>query len=221
MKKKYFAVAIDGPAGAGKSTIANKVADILGIEYIDTGAMYRALTLKVLNKNNDPNNIKDVLQVLKDTKIDFENKNILLDGELVNEEIRKNKVSNNVSYVSQFKEVRDEMVRLQQEMSKSKSVIMDGRDITTVVLPDAEFKFFLTATIDERAKRRYTELLEKGHRESTYNQILNDIKNRDCIDSNREVAPLSIASDAYVLDTTDKTIDETVDLIVTMIRGGN
>ena len=221
MKKKYFAVAIDGQAGAGKSTIANKVADILGIEYIDTGAMYRALTLKVLNKNNDPNNIKDVLQVLKDTKIDFENKNILLDGELVNEEIRKNKVSNNVSYVSQFKEVRDEMVRLQQEMSKSKSVIMDGRDITTVVLPDAEFKFFLTATIDERAKRRYTELLEKGHRESTYNQILNDIKNRDCIDSNREVAPLSIASDAYVLDTTDKTIDETVDLIVTMIRGGN
>lgn len=220
MKKKFFSIAIDGPAGAGKSTIANKVADILGIEYIDTGAMYRALTLKVLNENKDPENLIDVLDVLEDTKIDFENKHIMLDGKIVDEEIRENEVSNKVSYVSQFKEIRNEMVRLQQEMSKSKSVIMDGRDITTVVLPDAEFKFFLTATIEERAKRRYTELLEKGHRSSTYKQILNDIKNRDHIDSNREVAPLSIADDAYVLDTTDKTIAETVDLIVSIVRGG-
>lgn len=220
MKEHFFSVAIDGPAGAGKSTIANKVANELNIEYIDTGAMYRALTLKVLNMKKNPKNINEVIHVLRETEIDFDNKHILLDGIIVDEEIRKNLVSNNVSHVSQFKEIREEMVLLQQKMARTKSVIMDGRDITTVVLPNAKFKFFITASIEERARRRYIELLEKGYRESTYKQILNDIENRDNIDTNREIAPLSIAEDAYVLDTTDRTIDESVDLIVSMIRGG-
>lgn len=220
MKELFFSVAIDGPAGAGKSTIANKVAEVLNIEYIDTGAMYRALTLKVLNKNKDPKNIEEVIEVLQDTDIDFENKHILLDGKIVDEEIRNNIVSNNVSFVSQYKEIRDEMVLLQQKMAKTKSVIMDGRDITTVVLPNADYKFFITASIEERARRRYTELLEKDYIESTYKQIFNQIKTRDDIDSNREIAPLSIANDAYVLDTTDKSIDDVVDLVVSMIRGG-
>lgn len=220
MEELFFSIAIDGPAGAGKSTIANKVAEVLNIEYIDTGAMYRALTLKVLSENKNPKNIEHVIQVMQDTKIDFDNKHILLDGKIVDEEIRSNIVSNNVSFVSQYKEIRDRMVLLQQQMSKTKSVIMDGRDITTVVLPDADFKFYVTASIEERARRRYTELLEKGYRESTFEQIFNQIKMRDDIDSNREIAPLSIADDAYVLDTTDKSIDEVVDIIVSMIRGG-
>ena len=221
MKEQLFSVAIDGPAGAGKSTIAIKVANKLNIEYIDTGAMYRAITLKVLNENKDPKNIDEVIQVLKNTEIDFKNKHILLDGKIANEEIRKNIVSNNVSYVSQFKEIRDEMVLIQQKMAKTKSVVMDGRDIATVVLPNAKFKFFITASIEERAKRRYIELLDKGYKESTYKQILSEIKLRDDIDSNREIAPLSVADDAYVLDTTDKTIDQSVDIIVSIIRGGS
>lgn len=220
MNDRIFSVAIDGPAGAGKSTIANLVADKLGIEYIDTGAMYRALTLKVLRKNKDPKNIKEVIHVMKNTEIDFENKHILLDGVIVDEEIRNNLVSTSVSYVSQYKEIRDEMVLLQQNMAKTKSIIMDGRDITTVVLPNADFKFFITASIEERAKRRYVELLEKGYTKSTYQQIFDEITTRDEIDSNREIAPLTIADDAYILDTTDKSIDESVDIIVSMVKGG-
>lgn len=221
MGKEVISVAIDGPAGAGKSTIANNVASILKFDYIDTGAMYRALTLKVLNENKDPGNIDDVLKVLQNSKIDFNNNHILLDGKVVDEDIRKNIISKNVSYVSQFKEVRQEMVLMQQEMANTKSVIMDGRDITTVVLPNSKYKFFITASVEERARRRYIELLDKGQIDSTYRQILKDIKKRDEIDSNREVGPLSIADDAYVLDTTDKTIEESVDLIINIIRGGN
>lgn len=221
MEKDYFSVAVDGPAGAGKSTIANKVAKELNIEYIDTGAMYRALTLKVLREDKDPKNIDEVIQVLKNTSIDFENKHILLDGKAVDQEIRENSINRNVSFVSQYKEIREEMVLLQQKMAMSKSIIMDGRDIATVVLPNADYKFFITASVEERARRRYIELLEKGYRESTYEQVLNDIKMRDDIDSNREIAPLTIADDAYVLDTTNKTIDESVDIMVSIIKGGN
>lgn len=220
MKERIFSVAIDGPAGAGKSTIANMVADKLKIEFIDTGAMYRALTLKVLNLNKDPKNISEVIQIMKNTEIDFKNNHIFLDGKNVDEEIRDNLVSTNVSYVSQYKEIREHMVLLQQKMAKTKSIIMDGRDITTVVLADAEFKFFITASIEERAKRRYIELLNKGYTKSTYKQIFDEIKTRDEIDSNREISPLSIADDAYVLDTTDKSIDESVDMIISIVKGG-
>jgi len=219
MNSNRLVIAIDGPAGAGKSTIAKKIADILDIEYIDTGAMYRAFTLKVLNSNIDINNLDEILKLLDTTTIEFKNRHIYLDGTRVDEEIRNNIISNNVSQIAKIKEVREKMVELQQKLAISNNVIMDGRDIGTVVLPNANYKFFLTASVEERAKRRYKELIQKGISNITYEQILEEIKKRDEIDSNREVSPLRKSQDAYVIDTTNKTIDETVQEIISIIEG--
>lgn len=219
MNSNRLVIAIDGPAGAGKSTIAKKIADILDIEYIDTGAMYRAFTLKVLKSNIDINNLEQVLKLLDSTNIEFKNRHIYLDGTRVDEEIRNNIISNNVSQIAKIKEVREKMVELQQKLAISNNVIMDGRDIGTVVLPNANYKFFLTASVEERAKRRYKELIQKGISNITYEQILEEIKKRDEIDSNREVSPLRKSQDAYVIDTTNKTIDETVQEIISIIEG--
>src|SRR5690606_9051285 len=134
----------------GKSTIAKKVADILGIEYIDTGAMYRAFTLKVLKSNININNVQQIIKLLESTKIEFKNRHIYLDGIRVDEDIRDNIISNNVSNIAKIKEVREKMVEIQQELAKSNNVIMDGRDIGTVVLPNANYKFFVTASVEER-----------------------------------------------------------------------
>ena len=221
MRSKIFSIAVDGPAGAGKSTIARKASEILKVEYIDTGAMYRALTLKVLRNNLDPKNKKDVIEILGDTDIDFVDGHIYLDGELVDQDIRDNIINKNVSYIALIKEVRDGMVLLQRKMAQKKSVIMDGRDITTIVLPDAEFKIFITASVEERSRRRYKELIEKGNKDITLEQIMLDIQKRDDIDSNREIAPLRKADDAYLLDTTENTIDESVNIVVSLIKGGN
>lgn len=216
-----YSVAVDGPAGAGKSTIAKKTAKILGIEYIDTGAMYRALTLKVLKLGIDPANSNMVIDILPSTEIDFIDNHIYLDGIIVDEEIRENIISQNVSYIASIKEVRERMVYLQRQMAQSKSIIMDGRDITTVVLPDADIKVFLTASVDERSQRRYKELLEKGEKDISLEQIKADIQKRDHIDSNREIAPLTKTEDSYLLDTTDKTLDESVNALISLIKGGN
>ena len=221
MRSKIFSIAVDGPAGAGKSTIARKASEILKVEYIDTGAMYRALTLKVLRNNLDPKNKKDVIEILGDTDIDFVDGHIYLDGELVDQDIRDNIINKNVSYIALIKEVRDGMVLLQRKMAQKKSVIMDGRDITTIVLPDADFKIFITASVEERSRRRYKELIEKGNKDITLEQIMLDIQKRDDIDSNREIAPLRKADDAYLLDTTENTIDESVNIVVSLIKGGN
>lgn len=220
MKKNIFSIAIDGPAGAGKSTIAKKVSELLGIEYIDTGAMYRALTLKVLRNNINPRNTESIIELLTETNIDFNDNHIYLDGFIVDKEIRENRISSNASYIAVIKEVREKMVELQQKMANTKSVIMDGRDITTVVLPNADFKFFVTATVEERGKRRYKELIEKGEKNITLDQIIEDIKRRDNIDSNREIAPLTNTKDSYLLDTTDKSLDECVNIIISMVKGG-
>ncbi len=220
MDKNIYSIAIDGPAGAGKSTIAKLVSKKLNIEYIDTGAMYRALTLKVLNNNLNPKNPKDVIEILKSTEIDFINNHIYLDGKLVDKEIRENIINKNVSYVAIIKEVREGMVKLQQKMAKTKSVVMDGRDITTVVLPNANFKFFITASVEERGRRRYKELVEKGETAITLEQIINEIEKRDNIDSTREISPLIISDDSFVLDTTNMTIDECVDSIISIVKGG-
>lgn len=214
-------IAIDGPAGAGKSTVAKRVAKELSIEYIDTGAMYRALTLKVLELGLDPNKESDVIAVMKGTSIDFKDNHIYLDGMNVDKEIRENIINNNVSFIAKVKEVRDGMVEIQRELSKTKSVVMDGRDIGTIVLPKADFKFFITASVDERANRRYKELVDKGSKDITFEQIKSEIKNRDGIDSTRKIAPLKQSEDAYRLDTTDRTIEESVLQILGIVQGGN
>lgn len=220
MNSNYYSIAIDGPAGAGKSTVAKQVAKILNIEYIDTGAMFRALTLKIIKNNIDPSHIDKVIELARDTDIDFRGNSIYLDGKIVDEEIRHNYVSQNVSYTAKIKEVRNIMLHIQRNMAKTKNVIMDGRDIGTVVLPNAKFKFFITATVEERARRRYKELIEKGEKDISLDDVISDIAKRDYIDSNREIAPLKQSQDAYLLDTTNKTIDEIVKYIVSIVSRG-
>nr|WP_300004482.1 (d)CMP kinase [Tissierella sp.] len=219
MQKEFYSIAIDGPASSGKSTIAKRVSKILNIEYIDTGAMYRALTWKVLENNIDPKNKNHVIEILKDTSIDFKEGNIVLDGKVINEEIRLNYVSQNVSYIAVIPEVRERLVELQKKMARSKSIVMDGRDIGTVVLIKAKYKFFLTATIEERAIRRFKELEQNGDKTTSLQEIQDDIRKRDKIDSNRETSPLKQAEDAILIDTTDKSIDEVIDVIISSVNG--
>lgn len=217
MTEVYYSIAIDGPAGAGKSTIAKKVSETLKIEYIDTGAMYRALTLKVLRNNIDPMNEEKIIEIAKSTEIYFKNNNIYLDHIDVSEEIRDNIISQNVSHIAKIGEVRNRLVNLQRNMALEKNIVMDGRDIGTVVLPNAQYKFFLTATVIERATRRYKELLDRDVFDVDLDSIISDIIERDSIDSNREISPLKQAKDAYLLDTTDKSIEECVDYIVSIV----
>lgn len=221
MDEVLLSIAIDGPAGAGKSTVAKKIAKKLNLEYIDTGAMYRAFTLKVLENGLDPKNEDEVLSLLESTNISFLNNHVYLDGKIVDEEIRNDYINKNVSYVSSYSKVRKKMVELQQEMAKNNNVIMDGRDIGTVVLPNATYKFFITAQPEERGKRRYKELIEKGETDVVLSEIIDDINKRDKIDSSREESPLTIPDDAIVIDSTNLTIDEVVDLILELIKGVN
>lgn len=210
-------IAIDGPAGAGKSTIAKIVSNKLDINYIDTGAMYRAITYKAIRDEIDIDDEKALIEMAKETQIDFKDNNIYLDNEIVNEEIRTLSVSGNVSKVAQIKEIREIMVKLQRKMGKRYSVIMDGRDIGSYVFKDANLKFYLTAGIHERARRRYTELKAKGHN-INLDDIVNDIKNRDDIDSKRSFAPLVKADDAVEIDTTSKNIEEVVSDIMEYMK---
>ncbi len=219
MVNDRLVIAVDGPAGAGKSTIAKKIAEILQVEYIDTGAMYRALTLKIIKAGVDSKDIKNIIKIINSTSIYFKDNHIFLDGTRVDEEIRKNIINNNVSNVAKIKEVREEMVKVQQKMAKESNIIMDGRDIGTVVLPNANFKFFVTASVEERARRRYKELLERNEKNISYEQTLAEILERDKIDSTRKVAPLKKAADAFEIDTTNKTIEEGVDEIINIIEG--
>lgn len=219
MHDKSIVIAIDGPAGAGKSTISKKIAQLLNIEYIDTGAMYRALTLKALDIGVDPKCQEGVIGILKDTSIDFRNNHIYLDEKNVDIEIRQNIINKNVSYIAKIKEVRNYLVKVQQELAEKKSLVMDGRDIGTVVLPNADFKFFITASTEERAKRRYKELIEKGESSISLTQIESEIEDRDRIDSTRATSPLIQAEDAYLIDTTSRTIDESINEILKIVKG--
>ena len=216
---KHVSIAIDGPAGAGKSTVAKIVADKLGFQYIDTGAMYRAYTLKILDNGIDPEDEISVLKLLDSTDIDFRDNRIFLDETQVDEEIREGRITKNVSFIASYKAVREKMVRLQQSMSTRKSVVMDGRDITTVVLPDADFKFFITATAEERGRRRYLELLGKGVEGITLEDTIEDIRRRDTFDSTREESPLTKTEDSYLVDTTNMTISEAVEHIISIVDG--
>ena len=215
--KNNLVIAVDGPAGAGKSTIAKIIAENLKINYIDTGAMYRAITYKCLKNNIDINNEEEVSNLAKKTNIDFKDNNIYLDGKILTDEIRTIEVSNNVSNVAKIKEVRYLMVDVQREIGKRSSVILDGRDIGSYVFPNADYKFFLIATPQERGQRRFIELSKKGYK-VTLENIIKDIVKRDEIDSNREFAPLIKAKDAIEIDTTGKTIDEVVDIVISKIN---
>ena len=214
---KNLVIAVDGPAGAGKSTIAKIIADKLNINYIDTGAMYRAVTYKVLQNNIDTTDEQAIIEVAKASEIDFKDNNIYLDGKIVNDEIRTIEVSNNVSNVAKIKEVRYLMVDVQREIGKRNSVILDGRDIGSYVFPNADYKFFLVATPEERGKRRHKELTEKGY-EVSLEEIISDIIRRDEIDSNREFAPLVKAEDAIEIDTTGKGIEQVVQSVIEKIN---
>ena len=206
-------IAVDGPAGAGKSTVSKICASRLGYTYIDTGAMYRAVALKVLlsGKTLDENLISDI-----DIKLDEFGK-IFLDGGDVTREIRTLEVSRGASDVAKFGFVRKKLTQLQRDMAKRGKVIMDGRDIGTQVLPNADLKIFLTATVDERARRRFEELKAKNFA-ADFNQIKKDIALRDKQDSEREIAPLAQAADAILLDSTNLTIEQVVEKILELAR---
>ncbi|MBB1548148.1 (d)CMP kinase [Mogibacterium diversum] len=208
-------IAIDGPGGAGKSTIAKLVGDKLGLEYIDTGAMYRAVGLKLNRKGIKPDDLISISNVLEETTIDFVNGKIILDGDDVSDIIRTQEISKFASIYSQIPEVRSKLVDIQRRIAAGKSVIMDGRDIGTNVLTDAELKVFLTADSMVRARRRYEELRSKGVN-ANLDDIHEEIKDRDYQDMNRKLNPLVQAEDAIRLDTSDMTIDEVVNTIVAM-----
>ena len=208
-------IAIDGPGGAGKSTIAKLVGDKLGLEYIDTGAMYRAVGLKLNRKGIKPDDLISISNVLEETTIDFVNGKIILDGDDVSDIIRTQEISKFASIYSQIPEVRSKLVDIQRRIAAGKSVIMDGRDIGTNVLTDAELKVFLTADSLVRARRRYEELRSKGVN-ANLDDIHEEIKDRDYQDMNRKLNPLVQAEDAIRLDTSDMTIDEVVNTIVAM-----
>ncbi len=209
---KIKRIAIDGPSGAGKSTIAKAVAQKLSIDYIDTGAMYRAIAYKILSKKINIENEIELKAMLDETSIDFSNGNIILDGKIINDKIRTPEVTKMASQSSAKSLVREKLVELQRNIGMSKSIIMDGRDIGTNVLVDAEYKFFMTASCEERAKRRYLEMKEKDQ-EEPYKKILEDIKDRDHNDSTRLLNPLRKAEDAIELDTTGMLIEEVIDVI--------
>ena len=208
-------IAIDGPGGAGKSTIAKLVGDKLGLEYIDTGAMYRAVGLKLNRKGIKPDDLISISNVLEETTIDFVNGKIILDGDDVSDIIRTQEISTFASMYSQIPEVRSKLVDIQRRIAAGKSVIMDGRDIGTNVLTDAELKVFLTADSMVRARRRYEELRSKGVN-ANLDDIHEEIKERDYQDMNRKLNPLVQAEDAIRLDTSDMTIDDVVNTIVAM-----
>ncbi|MDX8359861.1 MULTISPECIES: (d)CMP kinase [Bacillaceae] len=219
--KKLISIAIDGPAAAGKSTVAKIIAEQLSYIYIDTGAMYRTITYNALLNKLNLEDEKVLIHLLKDTDIQLkpsiDGQIVFMNGKNVTEEIRTDDISNQVSIVAKHKLVREEMVLRQQRFAQNGGVVMDGRDIGTHVLPDAEVKVFLLASVEERAKRRHEENINKGY-DSNIEQIMNDIELRDKLDSEREIAPLKKAPDAIEIDTTSYSILEVVNMIMDIVK---
>lgn len=209
---KEFIVTVDGPAGSGKSTIAKIIAKKYGFTYLDTGAMYRMIALYALENSIDLQDSKAIETMLKNTKLDIVGNQFFLNGKDVSDEIRTPRVSAIVSPVSAIKEVREKLVDLQREISKGKKIILDGRDIGTVVFPNGDVKIYLVASPEERAKRRLKEYELKGV-EADYESVLASIKERDHIDSTRKESPLKKAEDAHEIDSSTKSIDEVVEII--------
>ena len=212
-----ISVAIDGPAGAGKSTIAKLVGKKFDLMYINTGAMYRAVALLAKRNDIDTTNITALMSMIDNMEMHFENDDLILDGVNIQNEITMPEISAIVSTYASIPEVRSKLVSLQRKMSEKYNVIMDGRDIGTVVLKNSKFKFFLTASPEERARRRYTELLNRGL-DVNYDKLLEDIIKRDYIDSTREVDPLRKADDAIEIDSSNYNIDEVTEIICNFIE---
>ena len=218
----YTAVALDGPAGAGKSTIAKRAAKALDFIYVDTGALYRTIGYAATLKGIEPVDSREVDELLKTTKVDltFNDKGeqiVVLNGEDVSGFIRTPEASMTASKISAIPNVRAFLLDLQRNMAKTHNVIMDGRDIGTVVLPDAQVKIFLTASPEARAQRRYKELVEKGM-DVNYDDILNDVITRDYNDSHRETAPLKPAEGCVIVDTTELDLEQSIDKIISVIK---
>lgn len=214
-------VALDGPAGAGKSTVAKKVAQALGLTYVDTGAMYRAVTWKALLEQIDLTDAARLTELANQVQIDFQptasGQDVFLDGKDITEDIRTRDVTSHVSAVSAVAGVRDAMVEQQRVIAARTGVVMDGRDIGTVVLPSAEVKIWLTASVEERATRRYQELVDKGQ-QVDFAQLMLDIQRRDEYDSGREHSPMKKAEDAVLVDTTGLNIDQVIEQILHICR---
>lgn len=224
MIQKSRIVAIDGPAGAGKSTVARLVARRLGFLYIDTGALYRALTLKALDEKINLQNKNSVVDLARKTKIDLKNDNhggivVNLDGRQVTKQIRSPRITGHVSDIAKIKEVRKIMLGLQRSFGEKRNAVLDGRDIGTVVFPEAYKKFYLDAKFKTRIQRRYKEL-KSCAQVVTLKDVAQDVKNRDTIDSTRKTAPLKCAKDAIYIDTTRMTINEVVERILHYINDG-
>lgn len=212
-----YAIAIDGPAAAGKSTVAKLLAKKLNITYIDTGAMYRAFTYYVLSKQMNPQDEAACSQLIPDIDIQLMPNNIVLcNGEDVTKAIREQPVTDNVSFIASYKAIRLSLVEMQRNLAKQVSVVMDGRDIGTYVLPDAKIKIYQIASVETRAVRRYEENLAKGI-PCTLEQVEEDLRRRDYIDSHRDFAPLKPAEDSILLDTSFMTVDQVVDKILEII----
>jgi cytidylate kinase len=214
-------IAIDGPSGAGKSTIAKGVAKQLGIIYVDTGALYRTVGYYVRQKNVDPKNAEAVAALLPDISVEVKYENgaqhVYLNGEDLGDRIRTPEMSMYASAVSAIPKVREFLLNTQKDIARKNSVIMDGRDIGTVILPDADVKIFMFASNEARAKRRYRELTAKGV-EVRYEDVLNEMIERDNNDKNRDVAPAVPAADAIMLDNSDMSVDENIDAVLNIIK---
>lgn len=218
---KHIVVAVDGPAGAGKSSVCKEVAKKLNITYIDTGAMYRACALMALETGVDVRRETPMMRrMFEDFDLRFENnkstQKVILNDVDITREIREPHISNGASYISAIPYVRDKMVEIQRKMAENCSVLMDGRDIGTNVFPNADVKIFLTAKPEQRAKRRFDELIKKGVK-TTFEEVLDEINKRDKNDSEREYAPLKVAEDAVVIDTTDFTFSQSVEAVLSHI----
>ena len=217
---QYKVIAIDGPAGAGKSTIAKLLASRLGYTYIDSGAMYRAVTYKVIQNNIDITDKQEVIKTALASNIDFKEGSVYLDEIGIDNEIRKEAINKNVSAVSAIPEIRKILIETQRRIANNKDIVMDGRDIGTVVFPHAFIKFFVTASTEERAKRRYEEIIDGGHA-AELAEIMSQIEARDLADMSRATCPLKAADDAIQIDTTGKTIGEVLDEVVLHINKHN
>lgn len=215
-------IAIDGPSGAGKSTVAKLLSHELGFEYIDTGAMYRALAYKAYKNNIEisEKNEHEIDEMLKTTSVDYYNSNIYLDNNNVEGLIRDEIISIEASKISTIKNVRSKMVELQRKIAENKNVILDGRDIGTKVFPNADFKFFITASEETRAGRRCNQLASDG-KKAVYDIVLSDLKKRDISDMTRKNSPLKMADDAILIDTTNMSLGEVVKTIANIIGGKN